>query len=202
MIWLALSWCLCSFLVHHGAAFSPIKVQRLRHRLPSRRDPNPRLQTGGGLLETAETGGVLSTTTGFFTCLMAEGGEARQKVVRKIKKSMKKKKVKQADVTDEEKEKRKKLANAWKVVLHNDDIHTFKYVIDSIVECVPIVTPPAAHQITVSAHNGGFSTVCTSWRPKAEEFCLELQKKGLTVSVSPNKPEGKDGGGDSGGKKD
>ena len=37
----------------------------------------------------------------------------------------------------------------WKVLLHNDDVHTFDYVIDTIVKVVRTVTRKKAHRITM-----------------------------------------------------
>lgn len=75
----------------------------------------------------------------------------------------------------------------WRVLLHNDDVHTFDYVIDTIVKVVRTVTRKKAHRITMEAHKSGLATVTTTWKQLAREYSLGLQKAGLTSSIAPDK---------------
>uniref|UniRef100_A0A7S0HC99 Adaptor protein ClpS core domain-containing protein n=1 Tax=Hanusia phi TaxID=3032 RepID=A0A7S0HC99_9CRYP len=75
----------------------------------------------------------------------------------------------------------------WRVLLHNDDVHTFDYVIDTIVKVVRTVTRKKAHRITMEAHKSGLATVTTTWKQLAREYSLGLQKAGLTSSIAPEK---------------
>eukprot|EP00184_Porphyridium_aerugineum_P006951 CAMPEP_0184693920 /NCGR_PEP_ID=MMETSP0313-20130426/2020_1 /TAXON_ID=2792 /ORGANISM="Porphyridium aerugineum, Strain SAG 1380-2" /LENGTH=192 /DNA_ID=CAMNT_0027152099 /DNA_START=128 /DNA_END=706 /DNA_ORIENTATION=- len=74
----------------------------------------------------------------------------------------------------------------WRVLLHNDDVHTFDYVTGSIVKVVKTVSRRKAHRITMQAHSHGIATVTTTWKALAEEYCKGLQMCGLTSSIAPD----------------
>jgi len=74
----------------------------------------------------------------------------------------------------------------WRVLLHNDEIHTFEYVTESIVKVCPQLTKKKAFQITRTTHTAGVATVTTVWKQLAEQMCLGLQTYGLTVSIAPD----------------
>lgn len=74
----------------------------------------------------------------------------------------------------------------WRVLLHNDNVHTFDYVTYAITKVVRTITRYKAHKITVQAHKAGVATVTTTWKQLAEEYCLGLQKEGLTSSIAPD----------------
>jgi len=74
---------------------------------------------------------------------------------------------------------------SWRVLLHNDDVHTFDYVNMAIVRVVKTITRKKAHRITVQAHSMGTATVTTTWKQMAKQYCLKLQKYGLTSSIAP-----------------
>lgn len=75
---------------------------------------------------------------------------------------------------------------SWRVLLHNDDVHTFDYVTGAIVAVVRTVSRKKAHRITMQAHASGVATVTTTWKALAEEYCKGLQAAGLTSSIAPN----------------
>ena len=58
--------------------------------------------------------------------------------------------------------------NGWRVLLHNDDVHTFDYVNQAIVKTISTVTKKKAHRICVQAHTQGVATVTTSWKQMAK----------------------------------
>ncbi|KAA8498980.1 ATP-dependent Clp protease adapter protein ClpS [Porphyridium purpureum] len=74
----------------------------------------------------------------------------------------------------------------WRVLLHNDDVHTFDYVTGIIVQVVRTVSRRKAHRITMTAHSHGIATVTTTWKAMAEEYCKGLQRQGLTSSIAPD----------------
>lgn len=75
----------------------------------------------------------------------------------------------------------------WRVLLHNDDIHTFEYVTGSLTQVVKHLSRRKAYIITWEAHSAEMATVATVWKALAEEFCAKLQQLGLTVSIAPDK---------------
>lgn len=74
----------------------------------------------------------------------------------------------------------------WRVLLHNDHVHTFSYVVQSIVKVVGILTRAQAWEVVVQAHANDRATICKVWKSKAEQFCLGLQRQGLTASIVPD----------------
>jgi ATP-dependent Clp protease adapter protein ClpS len=75
---------------------------------------------------------------------------------------------------------------SWRVLLHNDDVHTFDYVTGAIVKVVRTVSRKKAHRITMQAHSSGVATVTTTWKALAEDYCKGLQMQGLTSSIAPD----------------
>mmetsp|Transcript_6753 Transcript_6753/g.9816 ORF Transcript_6753/g.9816 Transcript_6753/m.9816 type:complete len:230 (+) Transcript_6753:328-1017(+) len=74
----------------------------------------------------------------------------------------------------------------WRVLLHNDQIHSFSYVVQSLVKVVGILSRSQAWEVVVQAHGNDKATVCKAWKAKAEQFCLGLQRQGLTASIVPD----------------
>jgi ATP-dependent Clp protease adapter protein ClpS len=74
----------------------------------------------------------------------------------------------------------------WRVLLHNDDVHTFDYVTGAIVKVVRTVSRKKAHRITMQAHSANVATVTTTWKALAEDYCKGLQMQGLTSSIAPD----------------
>jgi len=91
----------------------------------------------------------------------------------------------------------KKKEEMWRVVLHNDEVHTFNYVVRSLTKIIGTLDRKAAFEICVQTHGIGKATVTKTWKKQAEQFCLGLQRQGLTVSISPD--EDFDGGHSGGG---
>lgn len=73
----------------------------------------------------------------------------------------------------------------WRVVLHNDDIHTFEFVTDALTKIVQTLSRKKAHRITVTTHNEEMAIVTQTWKQMAKQYCQKLQAMGLTVSISP-----------------
>lgn len=94
-------------------------------------------------------------------------------------------------------EESKKKEEMWRVVLHNDEVHTFNYVIRSLCKVIGTLDRKAAFEICVQTHGIGKATITKTWKKQAEQHCLGLQRQGLTVSISPD--EDFDGGHSGGG---
>jgi ATP-dependent Clp protease adapter protein ClpS len=73
----------------------------------------------------------------------------------------------------------------WRLLLHNDDVHTWDYVIFAIVSVVKTVSRKKAHRITTTVHTMGSATVTITFKQQAKKYCLEMQKWGLTSSIAP-----------------
>jgi ATP-dependent Clp protease adapter protein ClpS len=80
----------------------------------------------------------------------------------------------------------KKKEEMWRVLLHNDEVHTFNYVIRSLSKVIGTLDRKAAFEICVQTHGIGKATVTKTWKKQAEQYCLGLQRQGLTVSISPD----------------
>ena len=74
----------------------------------------------------------------------------------------------------------------WRVILHNDEIHSFEYVTQCITRVINWLTLSKAYDITIQAHSNDMSTIVVVWKNIAEHYCLNLQKVGLTVSIVPD----------------
>jgi ATP-dependent Clp protease adapter protein ClpS len=101
------------------------------------------------------------------------------------------------DKTESQVEEKKNKEKMWRVVLHNDEVHTFNYVIRSLTKIVGTLDRAASFEVCVQTHGIGKATVTKTWKKQAEQFCLGLQRQGLTVSISPD--EDFDGGHSGGG---
>ena len=90
------------------------------------------------------------------------------------------------DKTETKVEEKKNKEEMWRVVLHNDEVHTFNYVVRSLTKVIGILDRKAAFEICVQTHGIGKATITKTWKKQAEQFCLGLQRQGLTVSISPD----------------
>mmetsp|Transcript_5640 Transcript_5640/g.7877 ORF Transcript_5640/g.7877 Transcript_5640/m.7877 type:complete len:193 (-) Transcript_5640:87-665(-) len=116
---------------------------------------------------------------------MARDKKKKRKVTTIIKEETQ---VEQEEDEDEEKD--------WRVILHNDEIHTFQYVTRALVKTVGTLDRAAAFEVCVQTHGRGKGTVATTYKNEAMLFCLGLQRQGLTVSIAPDEDfEGGHGGG-------
>lgn len=101
------------------------------------------------------------------------------------------------DKTDTQMEEEDTPEEMWRVVLHNDEVHTFNYVIRSLQKVMGTLDKKKAFDICTVTHGQGQATVDTCWKEQAMKYCLGLQRQGLTASIAP---DGKfEGGGKGGG---
>lgn len=88
----------------------------------------------------------------------------------------------------------------WRVLLHNDEVHTFEYVVESLVKVIGTIDRKQAWDMCVLTHGNGKATVTKAWKDQAEKYCLGLQRQGLTASIAPDDNfQGKGMSGDLGG---
>jgi ATP-dependent Clp protease adapter protein ClpS len=90
------------------------------------------------------------------------------------------------DGTETKAEEDKKKEEMWRVVLHNDEVHTFHYVVRSLTKVIGTLDRKAAFEVCVQTHGIGKSTITKTWKKQAEQYCLGLQRQGLTVSIAPD----------------
>mmetsp|Transcript_3177 Transcript_3177/g.9101 ORF Transcript_3177/g.9101 Transcript_3177/m.9101 type:complete len:197 (+) Transcript_3177:204-794(+) len=100
------------------------------------------------------------------------------------------------DKTEEKQEEDEKKEEPWRVILHNDEINTFQHVTRAITKVITTLDRKRAFDICMETHGIGKSTLTKTWKKKAEQYCLNLQREGLTVSIVPDKAFGGGGGGD------
>jgi ATP-dependent Clp protease adapter protein ClpS len=99
------------------------------------------------------------------------------------------------DKTDTQMEEDETPEEMWRVVLHNDEVHTFNYVIRSLQKVMGTLDKKKAFDICTVTHGQGQATVTSCWKEQAMKYCLGLQRQGLTASIAPeSKFEGGGGG--------
>lgn len=82
----------------------------------------------------------------------------------------------------------------WRLILHDDTVHTIQQVCDIVNTCVPLCSGPRAYEVTLEVHMNGAGTVAVANKKIVEEYTKSLQAAGLTVSMSPDDDfEGGDG---------
>jgi ATP-dependent Clp protease adaptor protein ClpS len=74
------------------------------------------------------------------------------------------------------------LSEESELVLHNDDVNTFDFVIDTLVE-VCSHDPLQAEQIALIAHHKGKCGALSGTMRKLKPPCEEMTRRGLSVSI-------------------
>jgi ATP-dependent Clp protease adapter protein ClpS len=80
---------------------------------------------------------------------------------------------------------RTKALKKWKVIVHNDDINTYNYVIKTFIEIVRL-DEKTAYLKTVEVDKQGLSIVAITHKEHAEFIQGQLQSKALTVTIEPD----------------
>jgi len=91
-----------------------------------------------------------------------------------------------------EEEQKDKPEEQYRVLLHNDEVHTFQYVVRALTKVIGTLDRKAAFEICVETHGRGKAIITKTWKKQAMQFCMGLQRQGLTVSITPD--EDFDGG--------
>ena len=68
------------------------------------------------------------------------------------------------------------------LILFNDDVNTFEFVIDTLIEICKH-DPEQAEQCALIAHYKGKSMVKSGDYPELKFLCEEMSLRGLTVSI-------------------
>eukprot|EP00597_Dinobryon_sp_UTEXLB2267_P004972 CAMPEP_0170064386 /NCGR_PEP_ID=MMETSP0019_2-20121128/4890_1 /TAXON_ID=98059 /ORGANISM="Dinobryon sp., Strain UTEXLB2267" /LENGTH=119 /DNA_ID=CAMNT_0010271037 /DNA_START=148 /DNA_END=507 /DNA_ORIENTATION=- len=74
----------------------------------------------------------------------------------------------------------------WRLILHDDTVHTIQQVCDIVSLCCPLCTGPRAYEVTLEVHMNGAATVAVANKKIVDEYCKSLQAAGLTVSMAPD----------------
>jgi len=72
----------------------------------------------------------------------------------------------------------------WRVLLHNDDVNEFEFVIRTVFELTPLGIRESA-QRTMEAHKRGLSLLLVTHRERAELYQDQFRSKHLKVTIEP-----------------
>ena len=84
----------------------------------------------------------------------------------------------------------------WRLILHDDTVHTIQEVCEIIGSCCPLCPPARAYEVTLETHMTGAGTIAVSNKKVINEYTKVLQVAGLTVSCAPDDEFEGDGDGD------
>jgi len=84
--------------------------------------------------------------------------------------------------TQEDYDVAEKETNKYEIILFNDDVHTFDYVIDSLIEICEH-TLEQAEQCTYLVHYKGKCAVKTGEYEELKPRCTRLLQKGLSAEI-------------------
>jgi ATP-dependent Clp protease adaptor protein ClpS len=88
--------------------------------------------------------------------------------------------------TIEQRSTARKLAPRYRVLLHNDDVNSMEYVVQTLMKTVPNLTIPQAVSIMMEAHTNGIALVITCAQEHAEFYCETLKNHSLTCTIEPD----------------
>jgi ATP-dependent Clp protease adaptor protein ClpS len=74
----------------------------------------------------------------------------------------------------------------WRVMLHNDDVHSMEDVVAALLITVPDLTPEEATAIMFEAHFNGVALVIVTPKERAEFYRERLESFGLTSTIEPD----------------
>jgi ATP-dependent Clp protease adaptor protein ClpS len=72
----------------------------------------------------------------------------------------------------------------YRVILHNDDVNTFEYVVRSVRKLTPLKQLDAV-RCTLEAHESGSAQLLVTHRERAELYVEQFASRALTVSCEP-----------------
>ncbi len=72
----------------------------------------------------------------------------------------------------------------YKVLLHNDHVNEFSYVVRTVIELTRM-NRVEAQQRTLEAHCTGLSLLLVTHKERAELFVEQFASKGITVTIEP-----------------
>src|SRR2546426_12519146 len=74
------------------------------------------------------------------------------------------------------------LANAWRVIVRNDNHNTFDHVASTLAAVIPGVTVDRGYALADHIHNSGQAIVWSGPREPAELYWEQLRDAGLTMA--------------------
>lgn len=89
---------------------------------------------------------------------------------------------------------REEIEKDWRLILHDDNIHTIQQVCEILGNTCPLCAGPRAYEVTLEVHMTGAGTVAVANKKIVQEYSKSLQMAGLTVSMAPD--DEFEGGGD------
>jgi ATP-dependent Clp protease adapter protein ClpS len=81
---------------------------------------------------------------------------------------------------------RDEIEKDWRLILHDDTVHTIQQVCEILGACCPLCAGPRAYEVTLEVHMTGAGTVAVANKKIIEEYCKSLQQAGLSVSMAPD----------------
>lgn len=72
----------------------------------------------------------------------------------------------------------------YRVLLHNDDVNEFDYVIRTVYRLTPLSLDEATHR-TWEAHTRGVSLLLVTHKERAELYVDQFASAGITVTAEP-----------------
>ncbi|KAJ1428221.1 hypothetical protein B484DRAFT_450012 [Ochromonadaceae sp. CCMP2298] len=83
----------------------------------------------------------------------------------------------------------------WRLILHDDTVHTIAQVCNIVSELCPLCPGARAYEVTLEVHMTGAGTVAVANKKIITEYTKNLQAAGLTCSMAPDDDfEGAEGG--------
>lgn len=74
----------------------------------------------------------------------------------------------------------------WRLILHDDTVHTIQQVCEILTATCPLCAGPRAYEVTLEVHMTGAGTVAVANKKIVGEYCNSLQQAGLSVSMAPD----------------
>eukprot|EP00607_Mallomonas_marina_P002814 CAMPEP_0182428912 /NCGR_PEP_ID=MMETSP1167-20130531/24552_1 /TAXON_ID=2988 /ORGANISM="Mallomonas Sp, Strain CCMP3275" /LENGTH=122 /DNA_ID=CAMNT_0024612127 /DNA_START=233 /DNA_END=601 /DNA_ORIENTATION=+ len=74
----------------------------------------------------------------------------------------------------------------WRLILHDDSVHTIQQVVEILSTMCPLCPGAKAYEVTLECHMTGAGTVAVANKKLISEYCKGLQVAGLTMSMSPD----------------
>ena len=81
---------------------------------------------------------------------------------------------------------RDEIEKDWRLILHDDTVHTIQQVCEILGATCPLCAGPRAYEVTLEVHMTGAGTVAVANKKIIQEYCTSLQQAGLTVSMAPD----------------
>ena len=81
---------------------------------------------------------------------------------------------------------RDEIEKDWRLILHDDTVHTIQQVCEILGATCPLCAGPRAYEVTLEVHMTGAGTVAVANKKIIQEYCNSLQQAGLSVSMAPD----------------